>query len=67
MDSTLVWALVGGLGVLFLLNRNRTTQNTQKAVAVGADIFVRIMAGGSRASEKIPAGECQVSFRRFCS
>lgn len=55
MDSTLVWALVGGLGVLFLLNRNRTTQNTQKAVAVGVDIFDRIMAGGSRASEKIPA------------
>lgn len=55
MESTLVWVLVGGLGVLFLLNSYRTKQNTQKAVAVGADIFDRIMAGGSRASEKIPA------------
>lgn len=40
---------------MFLLNSNRRKQNTQKAVAVGADIFDRIMAGGSRAPEKIPA------------
>lgn len=57
MDSTLVWALLGGLGVLFLLNRNRTKQNTQKAVAVGADIYDRIMASGSRDSDKIPAAD----------